>query len=290
MLRFLQTLPLLALFLSPGLAIAEGGDSDEADKSEDKQEQSPASPPGQEPSAEAPARLSVTVEDSRSRAELSGLHPEATLTRRDLELRAGAFDDTLRALHSLPGITGDTTSRATFFVRGTPTEELRVEVDGIPLRRLTHSGEIASVFQRDLLHQIRLDQSGTSVDRPQGLAGGLYASYIDGPTDRLDGSVELSMLAVSGHVAVALDKAARHSLVVGARQSLLPLYLGVADAAGAFESSPPQADSTEAFLRWTGRPGTGHRVRASALLHRDRLLFDDVDEHAWLSINTCVGM
>ena len=32
MLRLLQTLPLLALFLSPGLAIAEGGDSDEADE------------------------------------------------------------------------------------------------------------------------------------------------------------------------------------------------------------------------------------------------------------------
>jgi hypothetical protein len=113
---------------------------------------------------------------------------------------------------------------------------------------------------------------------PQGTAGGLVANYIDGPSDRFDGSVDLSMLAASGHIAVDLDKEGKHSLVVGARQSLLPLYLKAAEAAGAFEGPVPEASSTEAFARWTFRPGPGHRVRTSFLFHRDRLLFDDVDE------------
>ena len=272
--RLLFALLLGLTLLSPARSAAESStlaDEDTGDDSEDDTAEAPA------PSS-APAPLRVTVEGSRTRSPLTGLSSTTVLTRRDLEVAAGAFDDTLRALHALPGVSGDTASRVTFFVRSAPAHELQIEIDGIPLRRVTHSGEIASAFQRDLLHSVTLEAGGMPVRFPQGLAGGLRASYIDGPTDRFDGSVDLSMLAASGHIAVDLDKSGRHSLVVGARQSLLPLYMAAAEAAGAFEGTVPEASSTEVFARWTARPRPGHRIRTSFLFLRDRLLFNDVDE------------
>ena len=259
-------------------------ENNDKDASPDKEEAETAGEEegeeGEESSPEppAPTTLRVTVESSRTRSPFAPLSSRTELTRRDLEVSAGAFDDTLRALHALPGVTGDTTSRATFFLRSAPGNELRFEIDGIPLRRLTHSGEIASVVQRDLLHSVTLESAGLPVSVGQGLTGGLLARYIDGPQDSFDGSVDLSLLAASGHIAVDLGKGKKHSLVVGARQSLLPLYVQVAEAAGAFEGTVPEASSTEAFARWTARPNDRNRIRTTFIFHRDRLLFDDVDE------------
>ena len=176
-------------------------------------------------------------------------------------------------------MSGDTASRTSLLLRSAPPHELRFELDGIPLRRLSHTGEVSSVFQRDLIEVVRLEQAGLPVSLPQSLVGGLLVSYADGPSDGLDASVDLSLLAASAHVAADVGPDGKNSLVVGARQSLLPIYLAAANAAGAFEGSVPEASSTEAFLRWTHRPGENQRLRSTVVLHRDRLLFDDVDEH-----------
>lgn len=273
--RLLLLLLLGLVWVLPGTSSAsdvEGAPDGEGEGEEDEDDDEDAATED-EPAAQP---LRVTVEESRTRSPLDAVGTTTVLTRRDLEVSAGAFDEPLRALQALPGITGDTASRASFFVRAAPATELRFELDGIPLRRLTHTGDVSSVFQRDLLHTLRLESAGMPVAHPQALAGGLLASYIDGPQDGFDGSVELSMLSASGHIAVDLGRS-KQSLVLGARQSLLPLYLAAANAAGAFENTPPEVSSTEGFLRWTLRPTEHKRLRATFLLHRDRLLFDDVD-------------
>ncbi|MEE2830136.1 MAG: hypothetical protein VX498_13180, partial [Myxococcota bacterium] len=262
------------LVLSFSLCMATTAQAAEEEEESEEGEEAKAS---EKPPPEAPA-VQLTVTDHRARAPLAPVGPGLELTRRDLELIPGSFGDPIRALHSLPGVSGDTASRTSFFIRASPAAELRVEIDGIPLRRLSHTGEVSSPFHRDLVTSLSLDAAGLPVDRPQSLAGGLLLNYLNGPTDRLEGSVDLSLLGASGHLAVQLGHKGRHNLVLGARQSLLPAYLVVADALGAFEGTVPEADSTEGFLRWSWEPKEGQRIRATLLAHRDRLLFDDVDE------------
>ena len=210
-----------------------------------------------------------------------------TLDRADVEDAAGGFGDPLRAVLKLPGVSGDEGSRAWFQVRGGLGAEVRVEVDGIAVRHLTHTDGIVSVFSRDLLDGLDLHLAGTPVDRPGGLSGGLYAAYIDAPHDRMDGAVDLSLLAGSAHLAVRADEEGRNNFVVGVRRSFLGPYLQAARAAGAFESSgatgayetaPPEVDFGEYLVRYSHRPSAEQQLRITLLATHDRMLWDDANE------------
>ncbi len=209
------------------------------------------------------------------------------LSRDDVEDAAGGFGDPLRALLQQPGVTGDEGSRAWFQLRGGLPSEVRVEVDGIPLRHPTHTDGVVSVFDRGLLDGLALHASGTPVDRPGGLSGGLYASYLDGPGDRLDGAVDLSLLAGSAHVALRAGRHGRSTFVVGARRSFLGLYLQAASAAGAFDragggddpyrTSPPRVDYGEYLVRYRHEPNPRQELRVTVLATHDRMLWDDAN-------------
>lgn len=225
------------------------------------------------------------------RAGEPGVH---TLDRADVEDAAGGFGDPLRAVLQLPGVSGDEGSRAWFQVRGGLPQEVRVEVDGIAVRQLTHTDGIVSVFSRDLLDGLSLHTSGTPVDRPGGLSGGLYASYLDGPGDRADGSVDLSLLAGSAHLAVRADEGGRNTLVLGVRRSFLGPYLQAADAAGAFdgasagpdaspyETATPEVDFGEYLVRYSHQPSPRQQLRVTLLATHDRMLWDDSNQRSRL--------
>ncbi len=200
-----------------------------------------------------------------------------SLSRRDLELAPGGFGDPLRAVQKLPGVSGDEGSRAWLRVRGGLEGELRVEIDGIEVRHLTHADGIVSLFHRDLVRGLTVHTSGSPVDRPSGMAGGLYLEYLDGPTDRQDAAIDLSLLAGSAMVATQGPEE-RSRLVLGARVSFLSAYLAIAKAAGAFEGSVPKANYSEAFFRFSQQVGDDHRLRLTVLSTTDRLLFDDVNQ------------
>ncbi len=207
-----------------------------------------------------------------------GAPSEHVLNRADLDRAPGALGDPLRAVQKLPGVSGDEGSRAWFRLRGGLPGEARVEVDGIPVLHLTHANGIVGAFGRDLVAAARVHTSGTPVDRPSGLAGGLYLDYRDGPhgDDPLDGAVDLSFLAASVVASGRVGKG--HELTAAVRQSFLTAYLAAAGAAGAFDGAAPKADYREAFVRYTHRPGGGHRLRVTLLGMSGRLLFDDVNQ------------
>lgn len=215
---------------------------------------------------------------ARSGLPAAGSPAVHELSPADVAVAPGGFGDPLRALQKLPGVSGDEGSRVWFQVRGGTPDEVRAELDGIEIRHLSHADGIVSVFGRDLLDSLELHSAGTPVDRPGALSGGMYASYLDGPHDDASGSADLSLLAGSAGLAVATGKDGRGAIVVGARRSFLGAYLAAAEAAGAFQGTPPRVDFGEYFGRFALRPAPGQEFQVTATATHDRLLFDDANE------------
>ncbi len=209
---------------------------------------------------------------ARSGLPEGGTPSEHSLNRADLETSPGALGDPLRAVQKLPGVSGDEGSRAWLRVRGGLGGELQVEIDGIPVHHLTHADGIVSMVHRDLVDAVTLHSAGTPSNRPGGTAGGLYLEYRDGPHDRLDGAVDLSLLA--GSVMVSSELAEGHELTAATRQSFLTAYL--AAAAPVFDGPTPRINYGETFLRYT-HGSDAHRLRLTVLGITDRMLFDDVN-------------
>lgn len=206
-----------------------------------------------------------------------GLEPGLrSLSARDLERQPGSLGDPLRALQALPETAGDVGNQASMQVRGGTPHETILEIDGIRVQAPLHMAGVVSVFQRDLLDSLDLYAASPPASRPDGLSGGLYARYREDSTDRLDGTIDLSLLAGSVSLQARLDPAGKHHLVVGARQSFIAAYL--AAAAEAFGGSPPRGDYGETFVRYHGEVAPRHEVRATLLMTRDSFQFDDVNE------------
>ncbi len=206
-------------------------------------------------------------------------------TQRDLEEVPGNFGDPMRALQALPAVSGDTGTNAWFLVRGGTPSEVVVEVDGLPIRRNVHLTGLYSIVPGPLLKGLSLEAAGPSPHRSQGLSGGLFLELIEGPAEghRFDGHLALDFLAGSAHVAAALDKKGRHTVLVGTRQSWLGLYLQAAAEAGALEGEAAKTHYGTTLARYVGRPDDFNRVRATLLVAHDDLLFDDVHRlhRAW---------
>ena len=202
------------------------------------------------------------------------------LTRRDLDWRPGTYGDLQRALHRLPGITGDTGNLSAFRIRGGEPREAWVELDGIRIKRATHLAGFTSLFDPDLVAGVDVYTGAGPAFVRSGLSGAVHIDYIDGPHDRVDGLLDLNFLQLSGHVAVDLDKRehGRASVVAGARYSLLDLYLLAWKATGEIDPEFDTLRYVDGFLRTTIRPTAQDRVRVSGLFSTDRMLLDDVNE------------
>jgi hypothetical protein len=198
------------------------------------------------------------------------------LTAADVDAAPGGFGDPLRAVLKLPGVTGDEASRAWFQLRGGTPEEIVIEVDGIAIRHPTHADGILSPFAPGLLDGLSLHTAGSPVDRPGALSGALFASYLDGPTDPVDGGIDLSLIAARAHVATR-DASNTHAFVLGARRSLLGAYLAAIEGTGALDGTT-RADFGEYIARWVHRPKPGQQVRITVLGTHDRLRVDDANQ------------
>lgn len=212
---------------------------------------------------------------------------DATVTPADHALQGGGYGDLNRSLHALPGVTGDTAASARLRIRGGEPRETLVFVDGIRLREPTHLGGLFGAFDPDLIERVTVSTGLPSAAVPESLAGAVDAEYVDGPRDRVDGTIDLSFLAAAANLAVRLDRdrdpSPRASLVLGARRSLLQAYLGAFQAAGAVDIPLRTVDYGSYLGRFVLEPSDQHRVRVSVLHLHDRSLFDDVNERhrAW---------
>jgi len=245
--------------------------------------------PAEDEEKPAPESAETVVSSSRpwraNRRAAVGLDPAASsgryrLTRRDLDWRPGTYGDLQRALHRLPGITGDTGNLSAFRIRGGEPYEAWVELDGIRIKRASHLAGFTSLFDPDLVAGVDVYTGVAPASVRSGLSGAVHVDYIDGPHDRVDGLLDLNFLQLSGHVAVDLDKRehGRASVVAGARYSLLDLYLLAWKATGEIDPEFDTLRYVDGFLRTTIRPTSEDRVRVSGLFSTDRMLLDDVNE------------
>ncbi len=206
----------------------------------------------------------------------------ASVTPSTHALQGGGYGDVNRSLQALPGVTGDTAASARIRIRGGEPHETLVFVDGIRLREPTHLGGLFGAFDPDLIERVTVSTGLSSAAMPESLAGSVDAEYVDGPRDRMDGTIDLSFLAAAANIAVALDKdreqSPRASLVLGARRSLLQAYLGAFQAAGAVDIPLRTVDYGSYLGRFVLEPTDRQRLRVSLLHLHDRSLFDDVNE------------
>lgn len=206
------------------------------------------------------------------------------LTRRDLDWQPGTYGDLQRALHRLPGISGDTGNLSAFNIRGGEPYEAWTAIDGIRIRYATHLAGFTSLFDPDLVSSVRVDTGAPSATTRSGLSGAVHVGYIDGPHDRVDGLLDLNFLQLSGHVAVDVDRTEddKAAVVVGARYSLLDLYIGAWKATGEIDPEFDTVRYIDSFVRTTFKPRDNDRVRVSGLFSTDRLLLDDVNAQTFV--------
>jgi hypothetical protein len=269
----------------PGTGLADDSEA-EAEAEHGDDDDSADAPPGLAPPASPAspraARVQVLVEEQRAPLHVPADTPPSRheLSAADLRRVAGALSDPLRAMQTVPGAVGDLHDRAAFGLRGAGLDEISLEIDGIPVRRPAHAAGLVSLFDPDLLERVEIETGTPGILRIPSLSGGIHAEYKDGPArgERLGGALRLDLLAASGHLALGLDRRGRHAIVLGARRSLLPLYLRAAGALGAFAGPVPRGGYGEGFGRWTARLDEHTSMRTTVLLHDDRLLLDDVNE------------
>lgn len=77
-------------------------------------------------------------------------------TRLETQKIAGAFDDPLRALDMMPGVTGTVSGLPIFFVRGAPPGNVGVYFDGIRIPLLYHGFVLTSVLHPGFISKVDL--------------------------------------------------------------------------------------------------------------------------------------
>lgn len=169
---------------------------------------------------EAAAELEVVVESRRDDPVVS----EQRLDRERVLQTPGTFEDPVRLVASLPGVTVTPEYSKTagdIAVRGAAPGENRFYLDGIELPYLYHYNQYASVFHTRLLDELTLLPS------TQGSAwGDTTGAVVDtrsawGIPARIRGSVNLNLVMSGAEIAVPVNK--KFSFRLSGRRSYLDL-------------------------------------------------------------------
>jgi hypothetical protein len=225
-------------------------------------------PPRPAPAAEAPLE-EVSVYASRYALEGRGLAEPRELSPSDIEMIPGSHDDSLRALHSLPGLAGNASARP--YIRGSLSEDVLVRYDGIALVDPFHLKNFQSLISA-------IDPA--AVERIEVFSGGFPVRY----GTRSGGVIDLSAPTYeSGHetrAAISLISAGLSSIgkseqlpiewLAAVRRSTLDLIDPVEDAFG-----KPQFSDSLGRLRWISENGAW---TLGWLLLDDRLKFGNPDD------------
>ena len=211
------------------------------------------------------------------------------MTKRDVELAAGAMGDVGRAVQQLPGVSGDGDLFATFNVRGGAADETLFYIDGVQMQNPNHLGGVFTMFNPNVTSAIRLHTAAPPASLGESLAGALEVDYIDGDNREFDGVIDLNMAMGSGYLAGPIGKpGAPATFVVSARRSFLEPYFAVMRAAGVLSKD---TDFGLSFGEYMGRltySERGHRVRFTILHAHDRMNFgvsDDPEDPALLQFD-----
>lgn len=146
-----------------------------------------------------------------------------TWTRADSSKLAGSFDDPLRSLEVMPGVTTVISGLPLFFVRGAPPGNIGWYLDGIRIPQLFHGFLGPSVVQPDFIAKVDL-HAGPMPARFGRNAGAAVNARVEEPHGTLRAKADLSLLDAGGFAEAPLA-GGRGYVMAGARYSLTALLV-----------------------------------------------------------------
>lgn len=146
-----------------------------------------------------------------------------SVTRAEARNLAGAFDDPLRSLEVLPGVTPIATGLPLFFVRGAPPGNVGFFIDGIRVPQLYHGFLGPSVIHPAFLEQVTL-HGGPAPTRFGRFAGGALEANLARPRDKFRGEANLRLFDAGAFVEAPFADGRGYALL-GGRYSYTALLL-----------------------------------------------------------------
>lgn len=149
-----------------------------------------------------------------------------TLTRAEVRNLAGAFEDPLRSLDVLPGVTPIATGLPFFFVRGSPPGNAGFFIDGIRIPLLYHGFLGPAVVHPAFIDDVTL-HAGPMPVRFGRFAGATIEAGLAAPARSYRGQAQLRLLDGGAFVEAPLGKDGRGYAMVGGRYSFTALLVSL---------------------------------------------------------------
>lgn len=206
---------------------------------------------------------------------IEGTVTEHTLTRRDVESTPGALEDVNRAVQALPGVVSDGDLLATFHARGGRADEVVYSLDGVPLTSAFHLAGFNSLFNPDMVREVRFAAGAAPADRVAGTSAVMDVRSWDGVPDGegsgVDGAIDVSASSLRAALMGPLDPDGRLTYALAARRSYIESYFAVLKAVNVFDSGVAAPEYGELSARLAWRPTEQHKLRLTALRTADGL-------------------
>lgn len=199
--------------------------------------------------------------------------PETTATRvraEDARKVPGSSGDAVRVVESLPGVGRSTAGSGQLVIWGSPPQDTRLYVDGVPIPRMYHEGGLRSVVQPRLVTSIDLVPGGYGAKWGRGLGGLVAVTTATPERERIGGRVAADVLDASVLLSTPLDRRRHWHLAVGARASYVAAWAKqVIDPGTAGLIPLPQYGDGQVRALW--RPSQRNSVELVAMMSADRV-------------------
>lgn len=182
----------------------------------------PQSQEGAEPQGPMSQAQSQTLEEVYVYGDLPD--PGATtLTRAEVRNLAGAFDDPLRSIEVMPGVTPIVSGLPLFFIRGAPPGNVGFYIDGIRIPLLYHAFLGPSVVHPAFIKQVNLS-AGPIPTRFGRIAGGVVEAELAEPEGEMRGEASLRLIDAGAFVEAPINDGRGYALI-GGRYSYTALLI-----------------------------------------------------------------
>lgn len=246
-------------------ASAQGAEPEAAPQSEPAAEPVAAEPV--QAGASAPASLEpVRVTATRAKSQVS----RSTVSGEELRRVPGTMGDPMKALQSLPGVAVPDDSNSAPAIRGSRPSDNAYYVDFLPVGYLFHVGGLVSTVHSDLVSQFELYSSAFGPEYDNVTGSVLDVTLRPPRTDRLHGSLNVSLLGADMLVEGPLGE--NQSFYFAAKRSYLDLLLDTVedDDTGVILTVPRYNDYQGKYL-WN--LNESHRLTAHVTGAADHLSF-----------------
>lgn len=176
-----------------------------------------AAPPGASPgAAPAPPPLTSRGEPMAEVVVMGQLEDPAgrRMSRAETRNLAGAFDDPLRSIEVMPGVTPMATGLPLFFVRGAPPGNVGYFIDGVRVPLLYHAFLGPSVIHPAFLEQVTLN-AGPAPVRFGRYAGATVEATMAKPRDMFRAEANVRLIDAGAFVETPFAKGKGYALLSG---------------------------------------------------------------------------